>query len=175
MNRQPWANAPFIPGALADYMRAQFEVFNNPLLLDKPIISGLNYFLTHGARGGEGKQLLGEKRDVKVWLGWLEQRAHGDVQAIDTPIGWLPLHQDLVKLFAGIDKEYPRDLYVKQFSLYIDNIVARIDLQKAAYAKEENLPARLFEVYDAQRAALVALAERFGPVVTPDQLLQDAR
>ena len=175
VNRQPWANAPFIPGALADYMRAQFEVFNNPLLLDKPIISGLNYFLTHGARGGEGKQLLGEKRDVKVWLGWLEQRAHGDVQAIDTPIGWLPLHQDLVKLFAGIDKEYPRDLYVKQFSLYIDNIVARIDLQKAAYAKEENLPARLFEVYDAQRAALVALAERFGPVVTPDQLLQDAR
>jgi phosphoenolpyruvate carboxykinase (GTP) len=29
VNRQPWANAPFIPGALADYMKAQFVFFNS--------------------------------------------------------------------------------------------------------------------------------------------------
>ena len=172
VNRQPWANAPFIPGALADYMDAQFKVFNSADLKDKPILAGLNYFLTEGARGGEGKKLLGEKRDVKVWLGWLERRSHGDVEAIDSPIGWLPKYDDLKTLFAGIDKEYPRDLYDRQFSIYIDNIVARIDLQKAAYAKEENLPKRLFEVYDAQRTALLALKDKFGAVVTPQQLEQ---
>ena len=60
--------------------------------------------------------------------------------AIETPIGFLPKYDDLKELFkARIDKAYPRDLYDKQFSLYIDNIVKRIDLQLEAYGKEENL------------------------------------
>jgi phosphoenolpyruvate carboxykinase (GTP) len=171
VRRQPWANAPFIPGALADYMAAQFELFNSPKLTDPPILAGLNYFLTHEARGGSGSGLLGEKRDVKVWLNWLERRSHGEVDAIDTPIGFLPRYDDLSALFRDIiDKDYPRDLYDMQFSLYIDKIVDRIELQHEAYGKEENLPATLFEVYAEQRAGLEALKEKFGPVATPEQL-----
>ncbi len=57
-------------------------------------------------------------------MAWLERRSHGEVDAIDTPIGYLPKYEDLKSLFKSrIDKEYPEDLYVKQFSLYIDNIV----------------------------------------------------
>jgi phosphoenolpyruvate carboxykinase (GTP) len=173
VKRAPWANAPFIPGALGDYMDAQFKFFGSNKIADskRPVMAGLNYFLTHGARGGEGKKLLGEKKDVKVWLAWLERLAHNDVQAIDTPIGRLPKYDDLKALFQGIiDKPYPRDLYDKQFSLYIDNIVGRIDLQLEAYGKEENLPARLFEVLKAQREGLMALKGKFGPVVLPAQL-----
>jgi len=173
VKRQPWANAPFIPGALADYMTAQFELFNSVALRDKPIMSGLNYFLTHGARGGEGTKLLGEKRDVKVWLGWLERRAHGDVDAIETPIGYIPRYEDLKVLFAGIEKEYPRELYDQQFSFYIDNIVARIDLQKEAYVHGD-VPPQLFEVYAEQRRGLMALREKYGAIVTPDQLAEAA-
>jgi len=64
VKRAPWANAPFIPGALGDYMDAQFKFFNNPKISEgkKPVMAGLNYFLTHAARGGESQQLLGEKR-----------------------------------------------------------------------------------------------------------------
>jgi phosphoenolpyruvate carboxykinase (GTP) len=174
VKRQPWANAPFIPGALADYMRAQFELFNSERLTDKPIMAGLNYFLTHGARGGEGTKLLGEKRDVKVWLGWLERRAHGDVDAIDTPIGFIPKYDDLKALFADIGKDYSRNLYDKQFSFYVDNIVARIDLQKEAYGRDEGVPPRLFEVYDEQRRGLLALKAVYGPVVSPNQLAEAA-
>ena len=78
VKRAPWANAPFIPGALGDYMDAQFAFFGSNKIRDdkRPVMAGLNYFLTHEARGGEGKKLLGEKRDVKVWLTWLERRAH---------------------------------------------------------------------------------------------------
>jgi phosphoenolpyruvate carboxykinase (GTP) len=170
VKRQPWANAPFIPGALADYMHAQFEFFNSEKLTDKPIMSGLNYFLTSGARGGEGTRLLGEKRDVKVWLGWLERRAHGDVEAIETPIGHIPKYEDLKPLFAEIGKDYPRELYDRQFSFYIDNIVARIDLQKEAYGRGTDVPPRLFEVYAEQREGLMALKEKYGAVVTPDRL-----
>ena len=137
-------------------------------------MAGLNYFLTHKARGGSASGLLGEKKDVKVWLGWLELYAHGDAQAIDTPIGFIPKYEDLQKLFKAIDKEYPKSLYDMQFSLYIDNIVSRIDLQTEAYSKEENLPSQLFEVYKKQKADLLVLKERYGAVVLVEQLINTA-
>lgn len=173
VKRAPWANAPFIPGALGDYMDAQFRFFGSDKIAPdkRPVMAGLNYFLTHEARGGSGKKLLGEKRDVKVWLAWLERRSHDQVPAIATPIGFIPRYDDLKTLFKQrIDKDYPRDLYDKQFSLYIDNIVKRIDLQVDAYRKEDNLPSRLFEVLEVQRKGLMALKEKYGAIVTPNQL-----
>jgi len=174
VRRQPWANEPFIPGDLGDYMEAQFIFFNSPKIKDKPIMAGLNYFLTHGARGGEGKKLLGEKRDVKVWLGWLELYANGDVKAIETPIGFIPCYDDLKKLFAGIDKEYPKDLYDKQFAFYVDNILGRLNLQEEAYKKEGTVSPKLFGVYAEQRQGLEALKAKYGSIVTVEQLAEAA-
>jgi len=173
VRRQPWANAPFIPGSLGDYMEAQFQFFGSKKIVDdkRPILAGLNYFLTQEARGGTSKNLLGEKRDVKAWMAWLERRAHGEVDAIDTPIGFLPKYEDLKDLFKSkIDKDYPEDLYINQFSLYLDNIIARIDLQIEAYGKEKNIPQKLFDIYKEQRQELVALKDKYGAVVTPKQL-----
>jgi phosphoenolpyruvate carboxykinase (GTP) len=174
VRRQPWANEPFIAGPLADYMDAQFAFFNSDKLKSEPVIAGLNYFLTCGARDGEGTMLLGEKRDVKVWLSWLELRAHGDVEAIKTPIGYIPRYEDLEELFAQIDKPYPKDLYDQQFAFYLDNILGRIDLQEAAYRKETNVPPRLFEVYEEQRAGLEALKAKYGSTVSVEQLIEAA-
>jgi phosphoenolpyruvate carboxykinase (GTP) len=174
VKRAPWANAPFIPGALGDYMDAQFRFFGSDrIAADKrPVMAGLNYFLTHQARGGEGTKLLGEKRDVKVWLAWLERRAHGEVEAIETPIGYVPRYDDLKTLFSTIiDKVYPESLYNQQFSLYIDNILSRIELQIEAYRKEEQIPVQLFKVLEAQQEGLTRLKNQFGPVVTPAQLI----
>lgn len=96
---------------------------------------------------------------------------HGEVAVINSPIGELPKFDDLKKLFNTlIDKEYTEELYTKQFSLYIDNIIARIDLQKAAYGKEENIPPTLFEVLDEQRQGLMRLKDKYGPIVMPSQL-----
>jgi phosphoenolpyruvate carboxykinase (GTP) len=175
VKRQPWANAPFIPGALADYMKSQFEVFNNPALSDegRPILAGLNFFLTDQARGGGKTSLLGEKRDVRVWLSWLGKRAHREIDAINTPIGFIPKYEDLKDLFSSlIDKEYPHELYDRHFSLYVDNIQNRIDLQREAFGKEENLPEQLFKVYDEWSEGIAALKEKYGAVVTPDQLME---
>ena len=175
VRRQPWANAPFIPGSLGDYMEAQFQFFGSKKIAEdkRPILAGLNYFLTHEARGGTSKKLLGEKRDVKAWMAWLERRAHGEVDAIDTPIGFLPKYEDLEDLFKSkIDKDYPEDLYIKQFSLYLDNIIARIDLQIEAYGKEKNIPQKLFDIYKEQRQELVTLKDKYGAIVTPKQLVE---
>ncbi len=173
VKRAPWANAPFIPGSLAEYMDAQFKFFGNEKIAQdkKPVMAGLNYFLTDKARGGASNKLIGEKRDVKVWLAWLERLAHNDVEVIKTPVGNLPTFDDLKNLFKTIiDKEYTEELYVKQFSLYIDNIVSRIDLQLEAYGKEPDIPEKLFEILKAQKKGLAALRNTFGPVVTPSQL-----
>ncbi len=173
IRRQPWANAPFTPGSLGDYMEAQFQFFGSDKIApDKqPILAGLNYFLTDEARGGSSNKLLGEKRDVKAWMAWLERRSHGEVDAIESPIGYLPKYEDLKKIFKSrIDKEYPEDLYVKQFSLYIDNIIARIDLQIEAYGKEKNIPQKLFDILKEQRQELTELKDKYGAIVTPKQL-----
>ena len=174
VRRQPWANAPFIPGSLAEYMDAQFMFFHSYRLRKKPIMAGLNYFLTEGARGGEGDKLLGEKRDVKVWMAWLELRAHREVEAIRTPIGYIPRYEDLKTLFLEIDKAYPKELYEKQFSLYVENILETINLQKEAYSEERNVPWRLFEIYDQQMIELEALKEKYGPIVNVEQLIAEA-
>ncbi len=172
VRRQPWANEPFIPGPLSDYMAAQFSFFNSDKLDPKPVMAGLNYFLTHGARGGEGDGLLGEKCDVEVWLGWLERLVHGEVETIETPIGYLPRYEDLEQMFSKIDKAYPRDLYDRQFALYIDKIMARIGLQTAAYRQERSVPRRLFEIYEEQREGLEALKAGFGPIVSMEQVME---
>jgi phosphoenolpyruvate carboxykinase (GTP) len=173
VKRAPWANAPFIPGALGDYMDTQFKFFGNPKIKKEyePILAGLNYFLTDKARGGDSDKLIGEKRDVKAWLGWLERYSHKEVEFISTPIGNIPKYEDLKGLFKEIiNKEYSKDLYDKQFSIYIDNILKRVDLQKEAYSKEQGVPATLFEILDRQKKDLLALKEKHGAVVLPDLL-----
>lgn len=176
VKRAPWANAPFIPGALSDYMDAQFKFFGNDKIAEskKPILAGLNFFLTHEARGGTSQNLLGEKRDVKVWLAWLERRAYKEVEAIETPVGYIPKYKDLQKLFKIIiDKGYTEELYTKQFSLYVNNILARIDLQLEAYGKEPNIPGTLFDVLNDQSKGLMALKDKYGSIITPLQLEGD--
>ena len=173
IKRAPWANAPFTPGSLADYLDAQFKFFGNKKIAEnkKPVMAGLNYFLTHEARGGTSKKLIGEKRDVKVWLAWLERLTHHEVGAIESPIGYLPKFADLQNLFRLIiDKDYEKELYIKQFSLYIDNIVARIDMQIEAYGKEPGISDTLFDILKEQKEGLLTLKKKYGPVVTPFQL-----
>ncbi|MBA3009583.1 MAG: phosphoenolpyruvate carboxykinase (GTP) [Proteobacteria bacterium] len=174
IKRAPWANAPFIPGSLGDYMDAQFKFFGNPAIgkAYRPVMAGLNYFLTEKARGGSSSKLLGEKKDVKVWLAWLERYAHDEIEFLTTPIGNLPKYDDLKQLFKQIlDKKYPRSLYDKQFSLYCDNIVQRIELQEAAYAKEEAIPRQLFDILAAQKRALTELKAQKGSIVNPDHFV----
>ena len=177
VKRQPWANAPFIPGSLSHYMRDQFKFFNNPKLSGdgQPVITGLNYFLTDEARGGDSEKLLGEKRDVPVWLTWLARYSRGEVDGIETPIGYIPRYDDLEGLFQKlVGKEYPRDLYDKQFSIYVDKIQARIDLQREAFGQEEDLPGQLFKVYDEWTEGLASLKEAYGPIVKPEDLQKAA-
>ena len=154
-------------------MDAQFKFFGNKLISHdkKPVLAGLNYFLTDEERGGNTKKLLGEKRDVKVWLSWLERYTYNEVEYITTPVGNLPKYNDLKNLFKTlINKDYSRELYVRQFSLYVDKILERIDMQTIAYKKEKGVGNLLFEILENQKQELLKLREKFGSIIKPDEL-----
>lgn len=53
------------------------------------------YFATsYFIKDADGK-FLSEKVDKKVWLDWTDGRVHGEYAAIGTPIGKIPLYEDL--------------------------------------------------------------------------------
>ena len=172
VKRSPWANAPFFLGALGDYMDGQFKFFTNPKLKTKPVLASLNYFLTDQARGGESTKLLGEKRDVTVWLAWLAKLAVGEVKGKKTALGVIPTFEEISAVFDEFipNKGYTKELYDKQFSLYVNNLIARIDLQVAAYKKEVNVPQIYFDTQAAKKARLEALKAEKGSVVKPEDL-----
>ncbi len=177
IKRAPWANAPFIPGSLGEYMDAQFKFFCNKKIneTDQPVMAGLNYFLTDKARGGNCSKLLGEKKDVKVWLAWLERYAHNEMDYLVSPIGNLPKYDDLKILFKQIiDKNYSLELYTRQFALYMDKIIDRIELQIDAYSKESNIPDLLFKILNEQKTELFKLKETHGKIITPAVLFNES-
>ena len=55
-----------------------------------------------------------------VWLLWAEQRVHGDVDALQTPTGWIPRYEDLVPLFRNkLGFATPKGL--QQFTIRVTN------------------------------------------------------
>ncbi|NPA75042.1 MAG: phosphoenolpyruvate carboxykinase (GTP), partial [Euryarchaeota archaeon] len=94
-----------------------------------PRIFAVNYFLRD-----ENGEFLNTKLDKKVWLKWMELRVNGDVDAIETPIGFLPKYEDLARLFREVfDREYSREDYEKQFKIRVPELLAKIERIRKIY------------------------------------------
>lgn len=97
------------------------------------------------------------------------------VATIWTPIGLIPKYPDLQRLFSELlDKEYSQELYTQQFSLYIENLIHRIDTSIEEFAQEQGMPDEFFHTLDTWRRDLRALESVIGPVVTPAQVIEYA-
>ena len=129
-----------------------------------PRVYGVNYFL----RGADGKYLNG-MHDKHVWIKWIELRCHGDVDAIKTPTGRVPVYADLARLFGEVlDAEYTEAAYEEQFSTRVPQLLAKIDRIEAIYReKVPDAPASLFDALAAQRGRLEAARETHGGVIAP--------
>ncbi len=177
--RSPYANEAFFPGPLAEYITHYKAFGENPDIKKENLPSGfqVNYWLHKSNRGelapGEQDGLIGEKRDTRVWMGIMALMHQGNVETIWTPIGLLPKYEDLKKLFNEIiDKAYDKETYTKQFSLYIDNLIKRVDMSINEFAKEEGMVDEFFQVLEEWKEGLLELKEKVGPVVTPDQMIE---
>ncbi|MBA7708036.1 hypothetical protein ES703_116923 [subsurface metagenome] len=104
--------------------------------------------------------------DKKVWILWAEGRVHGEYDAIRTPIGYLPLHDDLRGMFRQVfDKEYTQEEYDQQFSVRVDRYLEKIARMEEIYRGEPDTPAEFWEVLETQKGDLLILKEQTGKTV----------
>ena len=157
----------FVAISLGKYVRNNLEFGKR--LKSPPLVFGVNYFL----RDEEGVFVNGV-RDKHVWVKWMELRVHGDVEAVETPTGWIPKYEDLQRLFEQVlDKDYSHADYVKQFTIRVPENLTKLDrVQDFHETCVPDAPRVLFDVLQAQRERLLKAQERFGDYVAPEAFLQ---
>ena len=65
----------------------------------------------------------------------MELRVHGDLDAIETPTGYIPVYEDLRNLFEKyLNKEFKEDLYEKLFSIRISKLLKKYERAWNIYA-----------------------------------------
>ncbi|MCK4905354.1 phosphoenolpyruvate carboxykinase (GTP) [bacterium] len=158
----------FVAITLGKYIHNNLEFGKK--LKNPPIIFGVNYFL----RNKEGKFLNGV-RDKHVWVKWMELRAHNDVDAIKCPTGWIPKYNDLHILFKQVlDKNYSKEDYLEQFTIRVDENLAKIDrVEKFYHEKVSDTPPILFEILDQQKERLINAKKRFGNYISPELFVEE--
>ena len=110
-------------------------------------------------------------KDKGVWVKWMELRIHGDVQAINTPTGLIPIYEDLKRLFQEVlGKEYTNEQYVEQFAIRIPQSLQKIERIENVYRTEvSDTPQVLFDVLTKQRDSLLAAQKKYGDCVAPSE------
>ena len=110
----PFATLDFMTVPLAKYVQDHLDFAKD--LKAPPRVFVTNYFL----KDKDGR-FLNHKLDKKVWILWAEARVHGEVDAIETPVGRIPKYEDLKRLFKEVfNKDYTPEDYDKQFTLRLD-------------------------------------------------------
>jgi phosphoenolpyruvate carboxykinase (GTP) len=154
----PMANMDFLVVPLGKYINNHLKF--GASCSETPLVFATNYFLK-----ADGK-FLNEKVDKKVWLMWMEGRVHGEYKAIETPIGYIPIYEDVKALFKQIfNREYTETEYIEQFSIRVGKFMEKLDRMKAMYDKEDDVPADFWKAHEMLKKNLTAAKEKFGSVV----------
>ena len=134
---------------------------------NRPLVFGVNYFL----RDSESAFVNGV-RDKHVWVKWMELRVHGEVGVLRAPTGLIPKYEDLMPLFRRVlDKDYPKEDYVKQFTIRVPENLKKIDRIEQFHREQgPDVPAVLFDVLAAQRERLEAARAQHGDYISPFHL-----
>ena len=159
------SNIDFLSIPLGKYIQNNLDFADG--IEKPPLVFAVNYFL----RDKDGKYLNG-MADKKVWLLWAELRANGDVDAIKTATGYIPMYEDLAKLFKEqLGSVYTQDDYVQQFTIRVPKLLAKIDRVENIYKKIDDTPRIVFDVFARHRKGLQRLRDKYGDCISPIDLL----
>jgi len=152
----------FLAYPLNDYIQHNLDFGSG--LANPPSVFGVNYFL----KSKDGKYLNG-MLDKGVWVKWMELRVNGEAEVITTPIGNIPLYEDLQKIFSQVlNKEYTKDQYIEQFTIRIPELIAKINRIRKVYESESGSAIeQLFAEFDAQEKRLKELQSEKGDHISP--------
>jgi len=156
------SNIDFVSIPLGRYVQINLDFARG--IAKPPSIFSVNYFI----RGDDGNYLNGMS-DKLIWILWAELRVNGEVDAIKTPTGLIPMFDDLARLFKQhLRKEYTRDDYVLQFTIRVPENLAKLDrVEKVYREKVPDTPQILFPTFDDARKRLRAAADKYGRHISP--------
>jgi phosphoenolpyruvate carboxykinase (GTP) len=159
------SNLDFVSIPLGKYVQINLDFAKG--VKKPPLIFSVNYFL----RGKDGKY-LNTLADKLVWILWAELRVNGDVDAIKTPTGFIPLYEDLARLFKeNLNTKFTKDDYERQFTIRIPENLAKLDRVEHIYReKVPDAPKILFDTFAEARKRFKAAAEKFGDYISPFEL-----
>ncbi|MFW6238480.1 MAG: phosphoenolpyruvate carboxykinase (GTP) [Halanaerobiales bacterium] len=160
----PMANLDFLAIPIGKYIQNHIDFGNRAE--DTPKVFGVNYFLKD-----DSGDYLNAIIDKKIWLQWMERRVNGELDAIETPVGYIPVYDDLKELFAGyLDKEYTREEYEEQFSIRLDKYSAKYERMQDIYSELE-VPEIFRNELKEQQQRLEKAKEKHGKtVLSPSEL-----
>ena len=152
------------PMAILDFMVVPFgKYLGNHIdfgrrLKRVPQVFSTNYFLKHDG------VYTNEKVDKKVWLLWAEGRIHGEYDAIETPVGYIPKYKDLKDLFKQVfNRKYSEEAYIQQFSIRVTKYLEKLDRMEKLYREEENIPEEFWDVHNRIKGKLESLKSETLP------------
>lgn len=144
----PMSNLDFVSVPLGRYIDMNLEFGKN--LKEAPGIFGVNYFL----KGKDGKFLNG-RSDKKIWYKWIEKRVNGDVKAIKTPTGYIPLYEDIKQLSEEVlGTPFSEDFYQQMFTIRIPENIRKIERVTEYYKKIDGIPQIFFDILNDQKKRL---------------------
>ena len=158
-------NIDFLSIPMGRYISNNCDMGNS--IKNPPLIFSVNYFL----RDKNGNYINGIQ-DKNVWLKWMELRVHKKADAIRTPTGYIPIYEDLKRLFNDIlKKDYTKEAYLEQFKLRIPENLSKIErIVKIYKTKVPDAPHILFETIDEQKKRLEQAREKYGDYISPEEL-----
>ncbi len=158
----PMSNIDFLSIPIGRYVDINIKFGQS--LKNPPKIFAVNYFL----KDKDGKY-LNSKLDKMIWLKWMELRVNGDVEAIDTGVGLIPLYEDLKALFKDLlGREYLREDYIKHFTIRVQENLSKIDRILKIYNElGSEVPDILFKILGEQKKRFEDLKRKKGEYISP--------
>ncbi len=160
----PMSNLDFLSVPIGRYVDMNLKFGSS--MEKPPKIFGVNYFLKD--RNGN---FMNERVDKGVWLKWMELRVYNEIDALKTPTGYIPMYDDLRKIFKELlNKIYSREDYIKQFTIKVPESLSKIERIKKIYETTvTDTPPVLFKILEEEKRRLNEAGEKYGDYITPDR------
>ncbi|MBN2323831.1 MAG: phosphoenolpyruvate carboxykinase (GTP) [Spirochaetes bacterium] len=158
----PMSNLDFLSITVGRYIENNLEFGKG--LSHPPKIFSVNYFLKD-----KSGNWLNEREDKRVWLKWMELRTHDDAGALRSPTGYIPLFEDLKRLFSDVlKKTYTEEDYVSQFTVRIPENLQKTERIIRIYRNDvADTPPVVIELLKEQKNRLAALRDARGEYISP--------
>jgi phosphoenolpyruvate carboxykinase (GTP) len=67
-----------------------------------------------------------------------------------------------------LKKDYSKQDYIKQFTIRVQENLAKIERAKKFWENEEDVPSEIFDVLEEQKQRLISAQKKFGNYISPE-------